>query len=509
MKTFKNLLCVLLAVVMIAVPVFSITASATDKDHRNYPTIEIAGFMAGDIYATANDTSSEVLWPISSDFILGYVKQMVPMLAKFALTWNWDKLGEETTPLLKEMLGTAICDTNGDPIGGSGVNFTYPPASSLKKSSVVTFRYDWRLDPILIASQINDFVEYVCASTGSEQVCIRCHSLGGVMTLTYITLYGDSRIHSIVMNSTAVFGETYNGELMTGQMKLSGAGISEYLQYSMDDTEYEELVDGVMVLLEDAGLLDFVAKFGDLIISKLGDYWIPEVVIPMFAYSPAIWAMVPDQYVEQAKDYVFNNCMAGNGVDYSALIAKIDSYGVVRENRVANLNKLNEDANLYVIARYGYSSVPLTPSWDENSDGVIDTKNASYGATVTKYGTIFADDYITDSNREYISPDKTVDASTCMFPEQTWFIKNLGHSKTPKCLDEFFLTLLHYDGQANVNTFAEYPRFMEFDGTEKTLSADTSAPIVKETGFKAFVSSVRNFFKTTFNIFKFIINLIS
>lgn len=505
MKNVKKFISIICCIVLIAVPVLSCTASASTS--RQYPTVEVWGFMAGDIYADKNNPDSEVLWPISADFILGKVKELLPSLAKLSITRDWDKFGEESTPILAEMLGTAICDTNGEASNGSGVYFVYPEATSINKSSVVTFKYDWRLDPLQSARELNDFIEYVCAAAGTDQVCLTCHSLGGVVTLSYITLFGDARIHSIFMNSTAIFGETYNGELMNGKITFSGEGIAEYIKYTVDGSEYDNLISDIMTLLDNWKLTDFVAKFGDKIVSELEEDWLPGVLAPMFARWPAIWAMVPDDQLESAKNYIFNECLAGDGVDYSQLIAKIDSYNVVRENRIANLNKLNEDANLYVLSRYGYCSVPITPSWNKNSDGVIDTTNTSYGATVTQFGTVFADSYIADANAAYISPDHTVDASTCMFPEQTWFIKNYGHSYNAKSIDEFILTLLHYDGQATVNTFSQYPRFMTFDYATKTLVADSSAPTgAAETGFAV---NVRLFFRIIKEAFAALKNLLS
>lgn len=496
MKFTKKILSIVLTLCLLVLPLSTVFASAVESaEARKYPTVNIPGFMSADIYAEKNNTQSDVVWPISADFILSYVKKLLPSLAKLAVTWDWDKLGEETTPLLQELLGTAILDTNGEPSDGSGVFFKYPSPESITSSSIVTFHYDWRLDPIQIAAEINDFIEYVCECSGSDKVCITCHSLGGVMTLTYVTLYGDSRIQSIMLNSTAIFGETYNGELMTGQIKLTGEALSEFFQYVLDGNEYEALLDGLLIMLDDMKLTDFIAKFGNLIVEKMGDVWIPAFIIPMFAYWPAIWAMVPDSYMDEAVDYVFNDVMAGNGVDYSVLVDKINSFNIVREKRIETLNKLNEDANLYVMARYGYCSVPITPSWDESSDGVIDTKYTSFGATAAKYGTAFADSYITETNKEYISPDHTIDASTCMFPEQTWFIKSIGHSFTPDCLDDLFLTLMHYDGQADVNTFEQYPRFMEYDHKTETLHPDTSAPLKDKNIFERLVYRIRALFE--------------
>lgn len=59
------------------------------------------------------------------------------------------------------------------------------------------------------------------------------------------------------------------------------------------------------------------------------------------------------------------------------------------------------------------------------------TRFSSLGATVSKIGTAFSDEYIESRKalgyEKYISPDRQTDASTCVFPEYTWFLKNAIH----------------------------------------------------------------------------------
>ena len=103
----------------------------------------------------------------------------------------------------------------------------------------------------------------------------------------------------------------------------------------------------------------------------------------------------------------------------------------------------------------------MTPSASNLGDGIIDVKYASFGATASEYGKTL--DNIT-SDAKYISPDKTVDASTCLFPEQTWFVKNMKHGSDDAALKNMMRKFMKYDGQATVETFEEYPRFTIFDG---------------------------------------------
>ena len=79
---------------------------------------------------------------------------------------------------------------------------------------------------------------------------------------------------------------------------------------------------------------------------------------------------------------------------------------------------------------------------------------------------------VTKQFEGYISPDDNINAAACMFPEQTWFIRGLTHSAWSDYLDEFTQTLLYHDGQATVETFAEYPRWLLYHEGNGAISED-------------------------------------
>jgi hypothetical protein len=169
----------------------------------------------------------------------------------------------------------------------------------------------------------------------------------------------------------------------------------------------------------------------------------------------------------------------------------------VREKREDVLNTINDNCNFYVISRYGYSALPLTTSWHTMTDGVLDTKATSFGATVSDYD-------VTDLfevTNEYISPNGQIDASTCLFPEQTWFIRSASHIQHFPDIQKLAKELVCYDGQATVETFEQYPRFMYYSAATDSLIADPgiSAPM---TFIQKFVEFFKEFFALIFSIFK-------
>ena len=70
-----------------------------------------------------------------------------------------------------------------------------------------------------------------------------------------------------------------------------------------------------------------------------------------------------------------------------------------------------------------------------------------------------------------------IDASTCSFPEITWFVKDMVHTWYTDGYDEFVYKLIYTEGQETVHTFDEYPQFLvnnqETEALEP-LTADNS-----------------------------------
>lgn len=464
-RIIKGTVAAVTALLILIVPLLTVAASAKTEI---CPRVWVHGFMATTVYEDADDPDSLPAWPPTSDEILGAVKSSVPALAELALTKNWDRFGEEMGDIAADVFARAMNNPDGTVKDGSGVHFEYPPEDEITADSDIYFKYDWRKDSIEIAAELNDFIDYVLEASDCDQVALTCHSFGGVVAITYFTLYGCEKVKTVVFNSTAIYGETYTGDLMTGKLYFSGDSLTNYLYYAFKGTEYEYLLNAVIKIFNDSGILDAVTEWVNSITPRVQKEVCARSIVPLFGGWLAIWSMVPDEYLEEATDYVFNTIYGDSETDYSALRAKIENYNeLVRCKKTETLKKVNEECNVYVIARYGYSSIPITPSADKQGDGIVDVKYASFGATAADFGTTLEN--IT-SDAKYISPDKTVDASTCLFPEQTWFVKNLKHGEATDTIDVMMRKFMRYDGQGTVETFEDYPRYTIFDG--ETISPD-------------------------------------
>lgn len=508
----KKILSVIIALVVVVTPLATCFAGyRVIEGTQDCPFIYIHGFMGESVYLDKDDPDSILAFPPSADEILSVVKDNLGNILSFLITKDYDRLAEVLIEPCRQLLCKGNLGYDGEIPNNSGIRFDYPAKELINSKSQLSFDYDWRLDPIYVAQQLNDYIEYVCDASGCDQVTLECHSFGGVVTISYLTLYGLQRVKGVCYNSTAIYGEDYTGMMLSGGIKVEDDSVTEFLKEALGENEYSKLFNGLFDILKASGLTGDICNLANNIVKYCGASVIREVVAPMFAGWLSIWAMIPDQYVDACKDYVFNTIYKDDGIDHSGLIAKIDDYNTrVRAHKTETLMAQNKVANVYCVARYGYCSVPTSDSWSNMSDSVIDLKYASWGATCGKYNEKLSKSYIASHNAKYISPDENVDASTCLFPEQTWFLRGMKHSESYDSFDNMMLELLCYDGQATVDTFEQYPQFLYFDRESELVVADYGTPAAAPTVWErifSFCIKIITGFKQFFNDIKWLITL--
>ena len=160
------------------------------------------------------------------------------------------------------------------------------------------------------------------------------------------------------------------------------------------------------------------------------------------------------------------------------------------ERKLERIAKYFEDAEadgmkFGIVCGYNRQLAPINENLN-TSDMVVDTKYASGGATCADYLAAFNDwnatyTQVNKDGHYHVSWDYKVDASTCMFPEQTWFIKNLQHvaygtyEGDGTC--DIVMWLLSMDDQHTVFTDKEnYPQFSLYNTYKrftKGINVDT------------------------------------
>jgi len=163
-----------------------------------------------------------------------------------------------------------------------------------------------------------------------------------------------------------------------------------------------------------------------MILRNTKDRFYTGTLIPIFGQWPALRGFVPDEYYEPAKAFMF-----GNDPKYKDFIKLIDNFhyragpgkadGLIK--KAAGVTKVS------IVAGYGFAPMPFTPKTQYDTDGLIDTERESCGAATAGFGKTFPAGYkqkVSDGHN-HLSPDLRIDASTCLLPDQTWFLKNKLH----------------------------------------------------------------------------------
>lgn len=471
MKLSKKIISLCLALLM----VFSVTgtALATEEIERDCPVIHIPGFYSSNVYGDLDDPDTLLELP-STDVILDFVKkEFVPALLDFCVDRDTDKLATTVCEKINEQLFYHwFNESTGDAKQGAGIIFDATP-DDVSADSELTFRYDWRGDLVDISEDLAAYIDYVLAESGCEKVALTCHSFGSNLILAYLSKYGNDKVSAIVFDSPACNGVAVVGNLMTGKVTLDAEFLGCFLEGTLGENEYARLISGLYDVFELANIPDVAVGFIDEVIEVLAPAVYKETFAPLFGYWPAIWAMVPDRQIDEAMSYIFDDVLKDQ--DLTVLRARVEEYNtLVRASKETTLKDFDSVGNLAVLSRYGSPAFPLTDASDLTGDTVIEASASSLGATTAPTGTYFSEEATADVDEKYISPDRTINASTCLFPEQTWFIKDSGHFET-HYTDDYYNLFLFAEKELTCED-TDFGRFCTFETENYTLVKDTSEP---------------------------------
>lgn len=328
------------------------------------------------------------------------------------------------------------------------------------------FNYDWRIDPFVVADDINELVEKMVAETGHDKINIACCSMGGVMTLAYLTEYGYDRVNRICFMSSTFCGGQVASDLLAGQLEI---GDDTLFNIAYDATKDIPVVGFLMKALKFVGAFKLVSGLADKITSKYLEPVSDDVLYPVFGGTLTFWALVQPEDRQPAIDFI----LKGKPESHPELYTKIQAlWGMMDGRNELLYEMLDNGVQIAVVAHYDTPLIPVYEGASMNGDGILETYEMSGYATVAPYGKTLGDDYVAE-NPEYLSPDRVVDLSTAILPDHTYIIKGAPHVGGTYGTDyaDFFVWLMTNDGEefyAGVNP--DYPRFMLSDDSQ-TLTA--------------------------------------
>ena len=515
MKLLKKGIAWLL-VLATAASIFSLSAAAAHT--TKVPTVYLPGYGA-QILADKNDPNSEQLFGVTipDDFASTVIDRIKVPLLKGATLNQWDDFHREVIDLTVGIYGSFALDNNGEASDGSGhpaFNHTYPLPENKSDSYGMYdyyFEYDWRLDPFETADRLSEFIDAVCEATGFQQVNLVGRCLGANIVLAYVQKYGFDKVDQILCSAAGFHGFESIGPLFTGDMDFNKAAIPDYLDNAgrsqfvgPDGNPTYDLIITLLEFLNAAKSLNITeAVFDNYLVPEFKQYILPEFMRKTYGTLPGFWSFIGDEYYDEAKRVIFG----GYEEEYAGIIEKADHYhyDVMQHVEDILLDGISQGTEVYIIAKYGARMVPIIKDADTQSDSTVFTSNSSLGATTAPLYGSFSDDFVrgvqTANGGKYLSPDHQIDASTCLLPEHTWFIKNLYHHEVPDSSEWMFTDILDYDGYTTIWDLEAYPQYLVF-------SHETSLITPMPQDEPALQASKYSFFKKLIELFKLIFQVL-
>ena len=491
MKKCVSLLLVFCLALSCAVPVFAADAAcACGKT----PIVVISGMGALPFLENEGAENERQAFPPKVD-VAPIVLRGLGAVVLSVFTWNIRYFADAAADIATELLGVLALDENGNsvapitPVRYDNAMSTYNPVLyteahdaefSIVNAAVQTvgadhtyfYNYDWRLDPMQNAADLDAFLTRVLRETGHQKVRLAAISMGGVQTMAYMHLYGTDKIEAVWFLSAAWHGLLFVTNVFSGELILSQKSFFSWLQtLEVGSEKTDAAFDRLMGWCAETPLLRPLFRLINRFSRQLNDTAVRGVMQNTIGATAGMWAFVRDDRYEEAK-----GVMLPDGREAFEKI--IDSYHYQVLNRRAEIIDAarKNGVQIAVISHYNNGCVPVTSSAQAHGDNLIETVCTSGGAVVADYGSTLPQGYVQQAHREHnhLSADGVIDASACLLPDNTWFIKNMPHVGCNKGSAYFGMIVWLFSSERVPTVFdnAQYPQFLQTDAkTQMTLEA--------------------------------------
>lgn len=392
------------------------------------------------------------------------------------------------------IMGNLACDEDGNPVYDLGLN-RFPLSAGNYENQLITgggwgveegivksaaerygadstyyFTYDWRLNPLDICDEINDMVNRALAEHNTTKVNLVCASMGGLEAVAYLSKYGYDKVNRCVFLSSTFYGVYIASDLFCGRMTVTEPSLYNFL---IDKTQDNRALNITVNLLYKTGVIKLASSFANGFIGRYKGMVYSEYLQDVIATMPVFWGLVQPEDYSQALHTMFG----GQEEEYAGIIAISRQLQAMMKGRDDLLKEATANGVQFaVVANYNRPAMPIYERAGANSDGGLETALVSGGATVAGFGKTLGSDYV-PADPGYISPDNVIDASTCLFPDFTWFVKDGEHVACSYGTEysDFLFWIVDCEGQPTVAGNPRYPQFM-VSGNGQTLAGLTALP---------------------------------
>ena len=507
-KTLKKLLAALLcAALLLPCAGAALQANARTDD---YATVYVRG--ATDIYKYNEDGSRFTLYE-NGEYIEAIMKDAAPLLPGSMLTGNYDAYAAKVLEIMKPAFdpfrpsledGSVPADTH--------VDWSWDEESVRRDGSrkgYYEYFMDERLSPFVVAADLHEFIETVKAVSGKEQILLYSRCLGPVAAMTYLYEYERENdyagIFGVMLSFSTHAGMALSDAAYTGTVNIPSDAVDLWLN-SADTSDFsadeERLINGLLTGIANSYSVSLTANTLNRLYGKLKDNLFKPLMKDYYVLRLMDSACVAGRFDEMMA-YLFSD--EGDAETYAYAIGELTRY---RDTVYPAINDMlqairDQGKNLIIMADYGGMQYPVSEESLYLGDSQVGLKSQSLGATVSRIDGRLSADYIAQQEGKglarYISPDKKVDASTCRFPDNTFFISNIDHTWS----SYYTITELSLADIPNltVDTAENLPQFLYWDDTaHKLVPLETVLPEEEEEPQQelSFFQKVLQFFRDLF-----------
>lgn len=441
-----------------AAPVAAAAPNTQACECSTIPIIDIAGINSSPLYYQNDAGETVTAFPPSGDSIKGAVKSVLPSLLKYIFTRNAAELERRICDAVNAIFSPMSCDAEGNSVHEMTIN----PQEEITvekhtQDGYYYFIYDWRVDPLETRDKLAEYIDEVISATGHGKVCLAPQSFGGIITMSYLKKHGFEKVDSVILRSSAFQGITFAGEIFTRNVELNSKSVAGFLSDMLIDGGNEKAAK-LITSAERIGLFKPLFLLAGRIINRLLDPLYDGSLCEIFARMPGMWAMMPDEYYEDAK-----KAMLIDGIASQTLVDRIDYYHNEIQAKAKEIldDGISRGVKVAVAAKYGRYGIPVGRKSLYTCDGMVDLPCSSGGAKCALLGETLGENYVQSikCGHNHLSPDGVIDASTCLYPEYTWFFKGLEHNSYSAEFRELVAFIANSKTQPTVFTAAKHPQF--------------------------------------------------
>ncbi len=360
-------------------------------------------------------------------------------------------------------------------------------AEEIGYDNTYVFTYDWRLDPNENAALLNDYIENVLSQSGADKVSVISEGYGSTVATAYLAAYESNAVSDVknfVTVSSEFLGTSLVGDYFKGDIVNEFSNIttysSAYIRWTNDQsdnaiTSFSTWL--VNYILNNEWELQAFCLDVEKVLSSLYYFTAFSGIMDEIAKMPGLWALVPVSDYEEALENIYGDDTSS---DYIGTLTAYKTYQDDYENILQTAKA--DGINISVVASWDLQLFPIGENSSVQSDGIVDTAYASFGATCVDLNNVaeaMSAVQSTDENHDHISSTYDmltptysyggichyIDASTCALPENTWFIENMKHntfSSESNSMD-FLLWLVTADEERTVWDDTGYQQFMYYN----------------------------------------------